>query len=146
MHRTGSLVEGQPAIETSQLVSIAAPHSMPRILQGFGASAGLTARSQSLCDANVKRLTGRDLTTFETVDVLQRTQIPTLVLHAPNDREVSLASAEAPAAAGDHVTLKVLPVLATGASSMRRQPCRLPSNSWPGDGPHPAALRTPRRT
>jgi hypothetical protein len=21
-----------------------------------------------------------------------------------------------------------------------------PPNSWPGDGPHPAALRTPRRT
>jgi hypothetical protein len=146
MHRTGSLVEGQPAIETSQLVSIAAPHSMPRIFQGFGASAGLMARSQSWCDANVRRLTGRDLTTFETVDVLQRTQTPTLVLHTPNDRQVSLDSAEAPVAAGDRVTLKVLPVLATGASSMRRQPCRLSSNSWPGDGPHPAALRTPRRT
>ncbi len=107
----GGLVEGQPAIEISRLVLIAAPHSMPRIFHGFGETVGLTARSQSWFDANVKRLTGRELATFETVDVLQRTRTPTLVLHAPNDKEVSFASAEALAAAGDHVTLKALPGL-----------------------------------
>jgi hypothetical protein len=118
----GGLVEGQPAIEISRLVLIAAPHSMPRIFHGFGEPVGLTARSAAK-DANTNAGVARG-----------------------NGREVSLASAEAQAAAGDHVTLKVLPVLATGESPMRRQPCRLRSNSWPGDGPHSAALRTPRRT
>jgi pimeloyl-ACP methyl ester carboxylesterase len=47
----GGLVEGQPAIEISRLVLIAAPHSMPRIFHGFGEPVGLTARSAAK-DAN----------------------------------------------------------------------------------------------
>lgn len=107
----GGLVEGQPAIPVARLVLIAAPHSMMAIFHGFGSFIGLNTRSQRWLDANVKRLSGRDLAEFESVEVLKRTGTPTLVLHAPNDKEVSFASAEALAATGDHVKLTPLPGL-----------------------------------
>lgn len=107
----GGMVEGQPAIPVNRLVLIAAPHSMPQIFRGFGKAVGLGDRSQHWFDANVKRLAGRELASFESVDILRRTGTPTLVLHAPNDKEVSFASAEALAGAGDHVRLKPLPGL-----------------------------------
>ncbi|MGL4438405.1 MAG: alpha/beta hydrolase [Bosea sp. (in: a-proteobacteria)] len=107
----GGLVEPHPRLPIKRLVLIAAPHSMPQLFHGFGRFIGLNDQSQHWFDANVKRLTGRELATFETVDVLRTTQTPTLVLHAPNDKEVSFASAEAIAASGDHVTLKALPGL-----------------------------------
>lgn len=107
----GGLVEGQPPVPVDRLVLIAAPHSMPQIFRGFGAAVGLTARSQRWFDTNVKRLAGRELASFESVDVLRRTRTTTLVLHAPNDKEVPFASAEALGTAGDHVTVKALPGL-----------------------------------
>jgi pimeloyl-ACP methyl ester carboxylesterase len=107
----GGLVAHHPPIAVERLVLIAAPHSMPRIFHGFGQAVGLNARSQGWFDANVRRLTGRDLSEFESCEVLRATGVPTLVLHAQNDKEVPYASAEALAAVGETVTLMPLPGL-----------------------------------
>jgi pimeloyl-ACP methyl ester carboxylesterase len=107
----GGMVEGYPELGIERLVLIAAPHSMPDLFQQFGSAVGLTRRSQHWFNANVKRLAGRELASFESLDVLRRVKIPTLTLHAPNDKEVSFASAEVLDSAGDHVTLKAMPGL-----------------------------------
>lgn len=107
----GGLVADQPALPVQRLVLVAAPHSMPQIFRSFGQAVGLSSRSQHWFEANVERLSGRTLSSFDSVEVLRRTRTPTLVLHAPNDKEVPFASAEALAAAGEHVTLLALPGL-----------------------------------
>jgi pimeloyl-ACP methyl ester carboxylesterase len=107
----GGLVESQPPVPVRRLALIAAPHSMPQLFHGFGRAIGLSARSQGWFDAHVKRLAGRELASFESADVLRQTRVPTLVLHAPNDKEVPFSCAEALAASGGDVTLKALPGL-----------------------------------
>ncbi len=110
-----SLVSGAvahfPAIATKRLVLIATPHSMPQLFQWFGRTVGLSRRGQHWFDANVQRLAGRDLSTFEGDALLRQANVPTLVLHAPDDKEVSFASAEILSAAGEHVTLTAMPGL-----------------------------------
>jgi pimeloyl-ACP methyl ester carboxylesterase len=105
-----SLVAGAvspfPAISVKRLVLIATPHSMPQLFRWFGQTVGLSGRGQHWFDANVQRLSGRELNTFEGEMLLRQAQVQTLVLHAPDDKEVSFASAEALASAGDHVTVQ----------------------------------------
>ncbi len=110
-----SLVSGAvapfPALSVERLVLIATPHSMPQLFRWFGDTVGLSGRGQQWFNANVQRLAGRDLDTFEGEALLRQAGIRTLVLHAPDDKEVSFASAEALKAAGDHVTLHPMPGL-----------------------------------
>jgi pimeloyl-ACP methyl ester carboxylesterase len=105
------VVEGTPAVSTAKLVLIASPHSVPAIFRHFGASIGLGDRAQYYLESNVLRLSGNELTTFEGARLLHELGVPTLVLHAPDDKEVSFASAEAFASAGNHVTLRPMPGL-----------------------------------
>jgi pimeloyl-ACP methyl ester carboxylesterase len=110
-----SLVAGAvsafPAIALQGLVLIATPHSMPQLFRWFGQTVGLTGRGQHWFDANVQRLAGRDLGAFEGETLLRQANVPTLVLHAPDDKEVSFASAEALAKAGSHVAVQSMPGL-----------------------------------
>jgi pimeloyl-ACP methyl ester carboxylesterase len=100
-----------PAIPVNRLVLIATPHSIPQLFQWFGQTVGLSRRSQHWFAANVKRLAGRDLSTFEGDALLRQAGMPTLLLHAPDDKEVSFASAEVLATSGDHVSLVPMPGL-----------------------------------
>lgn len=107
----GGLVEGYPPVTVERLVLIAAPNSMPDLFRQFGQAVGLTAGSQRWFEANVKRLSGRELSIFDSADVLRQRRIPTLVLHAQNDKEVPFANALALAKAGSHVTVTEMPGL-----------------------------------
>ncbi len=104
-------VEGFEPIPVGRLVLISSPHSMPALFRSYGDIVGLSQRGQQRLEANVLRLAGRPLSTFECDGMLARLSCPTLVLHAPDDKEVSFASAEAFARAGGHVALKALPGL-----------------------------------
>jgi pimeloyl-ACP methyl ester carboxylesterase len=104
-------VEGFPPIPVDGLVLIAAPNAIPALFHWFGSAIGLTPKAQHWLNANVQRLAGRKLETFIGADFLRASAVRTLVLHAPDDKEVDFASAEAFAAAGPHVTLLPLPGL-----------------------------------
>ena len=104
-------VAHHPATSVGKLVLIATPSSMPELFAWFGETIGLTGRSRRALDANVLRLSGRALSTFEGDAMLRDAGIPTLLLHAPDDKEVAFRSAERLASAGPHVSLRPLPGL-----------------------------------
>jgi pimeloyl-ACP methyl ester carboxylesterase len=104
-------VAGFPAIRIERLALIATPSSMPQIFRWFGGVVGLSETAQRWFNANVLRLAGRELSAFEGDALLRQANVPTLVLHAPDDREVAFANAEALASAGAHVRLESLPGL-----------------------------------
>lgn len=98
-------------IPLKRLVLIAAPHSMQWIFHGFGRAVGLNRRSQALFDGLVRSLAGRALTEFESRDMLREAGVPTLLLHAPDDKEVPYSGAQSMADAHSKVTLLPMPGL-----------------------------------
>lgn len=98
-------VPGYPAHQPEKLVTIASPHSMTDVFDGFGTAVGLPPAVRNAMDDEVLRLACRPLATFDTPRLLHDMKIPALVIHARDDKEVSVKSAEAKAKAGPHVTL-----------------------------------------
>jgi len=105
------LVNGLPPLKVGRLVLVAAPSSMPRIFDNFAARHQMPPEAVPYLKSHVRRLTGHDVETFMGGEILSRVRLPTLVLHAPDDKEVIFENAEAFAAAGDHVRLIALPGL-----------------------------------
>jgi pimeloyl-ACP methyl ester carboxylesterase len=102
-------VVGSAPVSTEKLVLIAAPSSIPELFKNYGNTIGLTPRSQYWLEENVTRLAGRSLSAFEGEQLLKLTTAQTLLLHAPDDKEVPFHEAERLATAGDHVTLRPMP-------------------------------------
>jgi pimeloyl-ACP methyl ester carboxylesterase len=100
-----------PAIPLKRLVLIATPHSMPELFNWFSQTIGLSKTARYWLNDNVKRLSGQEIEKFEGRDQLRKVKIPTLIMHAPDDKEVSYVGAEILATAGEHVTLKPMPRL-----------------------------------
>lgn len=98
-------------VPLQRLVLIATPHSMQWIFHGFGRAVGLNRKTQSLFDGLVMPLAGRPLAHFEGAEMLQEASVPTLLLHAPDDREVPFSGAQAMAAISGNVTLQPMPGL-----------------------------------
>lgn len=97
-----------PAIPVERMVLIAVPSSMPEIFAWYGEAIGLSEKGRRQLNANVLRLAGRELSAFEGDAMLREAGTPTLVLHAPDDKEVGFSNAERFAAAGPHVALHPL--------------------------------------
>lgn len=106
----GSIV-GIPPLAASRLVLIAAPSSMPELFRDFGRYLNLGPRTQSALADEVHRIAGRPLDEFVGTRQLAEMPVPTLVVHAPDDREVPAGHAELFALAGDHVRLRWAPGL-----------------------------------
>jgi len=106
----GSIV-GVPPVAASKLVLIAAPSSMPELFESFGRYLNLGPRTQSAVAEQVRRIAGRPLEEFVGTRQLAEAAVPTLVIHAPDDREVASDHAKLFAAAGDHVRLRWAPGL-----------------------------------
>jgi pimeloyl-ACP methyl ester carboxylesterase len=104
-------VAGSKPGQVARLVLISTPHSMLILFRWFGEMIGLAGKAQARFEGIVQRLTGRDLSTFEGDAQLREANIPTLILHAPDDKEVPFKGAEIMAQAGPHVQLKSLPGL-----------------------------------
>ncbi|PRD41527.1 alpha/beta hydrolase [Phyllobacterium phragmitis] len=94
-----------PARTPEKIVTIAAPHSMTEVFDGFGRMVRLRHDVRDAMDDEVLRLACQPLPAFDTDQLLRRLTIPALVIHARDDKEVSAKSAEAKAKAGSHVTL-----------------------------------------
>lgn len=104
-------VAGIAPLAAERLVLISAPNSMPAIFEKFGHFLKLGPRSQTAMADQVERVAGRPLSEFVGSRQLASTSAPTLVIHAPDDREVSADDARMFAGAGDHVRLHWAPGL-----------------------------------
>jgi pimeloyl-ACP methyl ester carboxylesterase len=98
-------IAGLPKLVTKRLVLVAAPSSLPLVFDGFSQMLNVGPRSRTVMAGRVKRIAGRPLSDFVGDRQLAATQVPTLVIHAPDDREVSAEQARHYAAAGPHVEL-----------------------------------------
>ncbi len=98
-------VRGFAPLELQRLALIAAPQSIPALFREFGRTIGMNRRAQAAFEQRVLDLSGNTLDTFIGAEQLRQAGTPTLVIHAPDDKEVSYASAEAFATAGPHVSL-----------------------------------------
>lgn len=100
----GSLPAHAP-LPAERLVLIAAPNAIADVLSGFGRMINLGPRSYAAMEAKVERLSGRRLEDFTGARLLAPLSITTLVVHAPDDREVPAGDASAYAGAGPHVSV-----------------------------------------
>lgn len=107
---TAGSVPGIPPLATEKLVLIAAPSSMPAIFDEFGRFIGLGPRSQAAMGGQVERVARRPLSDF-VASQLTTAAVPTLVIHAPDDREVPARHAEQYGETGSHVRLRWAPGL-----------------------------------
>ncbi|MCF6100498.1 alpha/beta hydrolase [Mesorhizobium muleiense] len=98
-------VKAIPPLPAGRLVLIAAPSSLPAIFNDFSRMLSVGPRSQAAMADRVERIAGRPLHEFTGDRQLAGTPVPTLVIHAPDDREVSADHARLYAGAGDHVRL-----------------------------------------
>lgn len=104
-------IRGIPPLDVGRLVLIAAPNAMSDVFAGFGRHINVGPRSASSLDRQVERISGHRLGHFVGAQFLRRLDVPTLVIHAPDDREVLAENASALAAAGPHVALHWAPGL-----------------------------------
>ncbi|MCR4266689.1 alpha/beta fold hydrolase [Nitratireductor sp. ZSWI3] len=100
-----------PAVPFERLVLIASPNSMPALFRRFGRHFGLGPRTQGAFEARVEAVAGNPLATYVCSRQLATVDTPTLVIHAPDDKEVAARDAEDMAAAGRHVRLAWAPGL-----------------------------------
>lgn len=118
-------VAGIAPVRVRRLVTIASPNALPELFSQFGAFFGLGQRTQKALEGCVEDIAGTPLQAFVAADQLRQIQIPTLVIHAPEDKEVPASDASAMGGAGEHVTVVWAPglghrrILADGAIAAR---------------------------
>ncbi|WP_027054182.1 alpha/beta hydrolase [Mesorhizobium erdmanii] len=98
-------VKNIPPLAAGHLVLIAAPSSLPAIFADFSRLLNVGPRSQVAMADRVQHLSGRPLHEFTGDRQLAQAPVPTLVIHAPDDREVPAEHAKRYAGAGGHVRL-----------------------------------------
>lgn len=98
-------IKGIQPVAAERLVLVAAPSSLPAIFADFSRMLNIGPRSQIAMADRVEKLAGRPLHEFTGDRQLAQRPVPTLVIHAPDDREVSADHATRYAGAGDHVRL-----------------------------------------
>lgn len=104
-------VEAYAPIPARRLVTIAAPKAMQGYGREFSRQLGLTPRGLAAFEGEVMAIAGRPMESFSGAEYLRRTLVPTLVMHAPDDKEIPFPDAEELASAGDHVALLPMPGL-----------------------------------
>lgn len=98
-------LDGHP-LSPPKIVLIASPADVRRILSYFSRALGLKPMSAEALANELARATGRSVDAAFAPRYLSESGIPTLVLHAPEDKEVGADAARAYAEAGPHVTLQ----------------------------------------
>lgn len=93
-------------VETGRLVLVAAPSSLQAVFDDFSAMLNVGPRSRKAMAEIVRRIAGRPLAEFAGGRLLAGADLPTLVVHAHDDKEVSADHAEDYASAGGHVELQ----------------------------------------
>ncbi len=99
-------VKGIPPLAADRLVLIAAPSSMPAVFEGFARFVNLGKRSYRSFAGRVQQIAGNPLDHYVGSRLLGELTTPTLVIHAPDDREVPASEAVDHDSAGNHVRLE----------------------------------------
>jgi alpha-beta hydrolase superfamily lysophospholipase len=102
----GSL-DGRP-LDPRKLVVIAAPADVRVVLSNYSRLIGLREPVKKALIGQIERVTGKPAEAAFGPSFLNEGKIPTLILHAEEDKEVSAKAARAYSAAGPHVTLQWL--------------------------------------
>jgi len=97
------------AVPVARQALIAVPQDAVFVFDFLGRTVGLGARAQAAMNAKVIALTGQRIEAFDGCDMIRASGSRTLVLHAPDDREVPFSCGQALAAAEDLVTLTPVP-------------------------------------
>ena len=98
-------IRGIAPVAPQRLVLIAAPCAIPAIFAGFGDMLNVGPRARAALSRKVERVAGRPLEAFQGDRQLAAAPVPTLVVHAHDDREVPAWHAEQYAKAGGQVRL-----------------------------------------
>jgi pimeloyl-ACP methyl ester carboxylesterase len=99
-------VTGIEPLRAGRLVLVSAPSSMPAIFDEFGRFLHLGPRTRMALADRVEEIAGQPLHTYVgALQLARRPDLPALVIHAADDKEVSADEARAFAQAGDHVRL-----------------------------------------
>ncbi|KQS98123.1 MULTISPECIES: alpha/beta fold hydrolase [unclassified Rhizobium] len=101
----GGLVCDVPSHSAKRMVLIGAPSEMKWLFTDFGQYLRLPAKAQAALEDMVVRLSGRRIEEFDAARVLGVLTVPTLVVHAEDDKEVAAGHARRYAAAGPNVSL-----------------------------------------
>ncbi|NVD38735.1 alpha/beta fold hydrolase [Ensifer sp. HO-A22] len=101
----GGVVCDVPSHVAKKLVLIGAPSEMTWLFKGFGKILRLSPKTQQAFEGVVERLAGRRLDDFDAAKILAARAVPTLIIHAEDDKEVSADHARRYAAAGPNVEL-----------------------------------------
>ena len=104
-HAAGGTVCGVPKRQPRQIVTISSPNSLPAVFDRFSEWIGLTLRARAALLRQVERIAGKPVDVLVSDRVLKRLRLPTLVIHAHDDKEVSAENAYAMTAAGPHVEI-----------------------------------------
>ncbi|MCX8999830.1 alpha/beta hydrolase [Rhizobiaceae bacterium BDR2-2] len=94
-----------PAFTPGRMALIGAPSEMDGIFRYFSQKVGLPARAQPHLEKEVRRITGRRSGDFDIARAGQDLDLPVLVVHAEDDKEVSADHARRYAALGENVQL-----------------------------------------
>lgn len=100
-------LDGKP-LDPQKLVVIAAPADVRVVLSHYSRLIGLNATVAKALVGQIKRITGKPAEESFGPKFLGTGKIPTLILHAEDDKEVSAKAARAYGEAGSHVTLQWL--------------------------------------
>lgn len=98
-------IKGFAPVPFGRIAIIASPNSMPEMFKGVGRRFGLGHKAQKAMEQRIHTVAGHPVETFVMSEQLKRFDGEVLVCHAPDDREVSFAGAQAMATAGKHVRL-----------------------------------------
>ncbi len=92
-----------PARAPERLVTLSAPNSMPDFFNQFADWIGLSESGRKELFAQVQRVTGTPLSAFVGARQIAAIGVPTLVVHAHDDKEVPVDNAYGLVGAGPHV-------------------------------------------
>jgi pimeloyl-ACP methyl ester carboxylesterase len=98
-------IKGFAPVPCKRIAIIASPNSIPHMFKGVGRYFGLGAKAQRAMENRIEAVAGFPVTTYVMSHQLPLFNGKVLVIHAPDDREVSFADAQAMARSGSHVTL-----------------------------------------
>ena len=104
-------IKGIEPVPLKRIAIIASPNSMPELFASVGRRLGLQRKAQEAFEDIVHKVAGFPLGTYVIAEQLKYFGGDVLVIHAPDDREVKFADAEAMASAGRHVRLMSKPGL-----------------------------------
>lgn len=99
---------GGARLSPGKIVLIASPADVRPVLGNFVGALGLKQQAAQALAGALERATGRSIEAAFAPRYLRESRIPTLVLHASEDKEVGAAAARAYAEAGENVTLRWL--------------------------------------